>query len=112
MSAIEIPVRTTAPSSRSRLQLDMRRFVAISGITLLAVTVVSIFLMPLVFMVATSFKDRTQLSAPGAPIYPARPETFTWEHLVKGPDEFRVKVTKLKSLAAPAGSASTCCCSD
>jgi multiple sugar transport system permease protein len=79
VSAIEMPARTTAPSSRSRLQLDMRRFVAISGITLLAVTVVSIFLMPLVFMVATSFKDRTQLSAPGAPLYPARPETFTWE---------------------------------
>ena len=24
---------------------------------------------------------------------------FTWEHLVKGPDEFRVKITKLKSMA-------------
>jgi uncharacterized protein (DUF2249 family) len=24
------------------------------------------------------------------------PEAFTWEHLVKGPDEFRVKITKLK----------------
>jgi uncharacterized protein (DUF2249 family) len=25
------------------------------------------------------------------------PGAFTWEHLVKGPEEFRVKITKLKS---------------
>jgi uncharacterized protein (DUF2249 family) len=36
------------------------------------------------------------------------PEAFTWEHLVKGADEFRVKITKVKSLVtvanvAPAG---------
>jgi uncharacterized protein (DUF2249 family) len=24
------------------------------------------------------------------------PNAFTWEHLVKGPEEFRVKITKLK----------------
>jgi uncharacterized protein (DUF2249 family) len=24
------------------------------------------------------------------------PDAFSWEHLVKGPDEFRVKITKLK----------------
>ena len=27
------------------------------------------------------------------------PEAFTWEHLVKGPTEFRVKITKLKTTA-------------
>lgn len=27
------------------------------------------------------------------------PQAFSWEHLVKGPDEFRVKITKLKQLA-------------
>src|SRR5574342_542888 len=37
------------------------------------------------------------------------PGTFTWEHLVKAPDEVRVKLTKLKPLAAPDGTASTCC---
>jgi uncharacterized protein (DUF2249 family) len=25
------------------------------------------------------------------------PNVFTWQHLVKGPKEFRVKITKLKS---------------
>jgi uncharacterized protein (DUF2249 family) len=26
------------------------------------------------------------------------PHAFTWEHLVKGPSEFRVKITKLRAL--------------
>jgi uncharacterized protein (DUF2249 family) len=26
------------------------------------------------------------------------PDTFTWEHLVKGPEEFRVKITTLKPM--------------
>lgn len=30
------------------------------------------------------------------------PEAFTWEHLVKGPEEFRVKITKLKPAGEPA----------
>ena len=37
------------------------------------------------------------------------PEAFTWEHLVKGPDEFRVKITKLKPLTAPISEAPSCC---
>jgi uncharacterized protein (DUF2249 family) len=37
------------------------------------------------------------------------PEAFSWEHLVKGPDEFRVKITKLKSLNASLESAPSCC---
>ena len=28
------------------------------------------------------------------------PGTFTWEHLAKGPDEVRVKITRLKATAA------------
>jgi multiple sugar transport system permease protein len=63
----------------SALQAQTRRFTAVSGVTLLAISIVSIFLMPLVFMVATAFKDRSQLTAPGAPLYPAAPETFEWE---------------------------------
>ena len=67
------------PSGRSRLNLDMRRFLAVSGVTLLAITIVSMFLLPLGYMVATAFKERTQLTAPDAPLYPAAPETFVWE---------------------------------
>ena len=39
------------------------------------------------------------------------PEAFTWEHLQNGPDEFRVKITKLKAIAAP-DAATACCCGD
>jgi len=37
------------------------------------------------------------------------PEAFTWEHLVKGPDEFRVKITRLKAAAAPASETGAAC---
>jgi uncharacterized protein (DUF2249 family) len=37
------------------------------------------------------------------------PEAFTWEHLVRGPEEFRVKITKVKTLAATAEPVASCC---
>jgi uncharacterized protein (DUF2249 family) len=37
------------------------------------------------------------------------PGTFTWEHLVKGPDEVRVKITKLKALSPVAEPVPHCC---
>jgi uncharacterized protein (DUF2249 family) len=37
------------------------------------------------------------------------PAAFTWEHLVKGPSEFRVKITKLKALDAPVSEADAAC---
>jgi uncharacterized protein (DUF2249 family) len=37
------------------------------------------------------------------------PGAFTWEHLVKGPDEYRVKITKLNSSTAVSESAPSCC---
>ena len=37
------------------------------------------------------------------------PQAFTWEHLEKGPEDFRVKITKVKALeAAPVAEASCC----
>jgi len=37
------------------------------------------------------------------------PQAFTWEHLVKGPDEFRVKITKVRAVNGTDATASTCC---
>jgi uncharacterized protein (DUF2249 family) len=37
------------------------------------------------------------------------PGTFTWDYLVKGPDEFRVKITKLQPLQAPVEEVPHCC---
>src|SRR5476649_375450 len=36
------------------------------------------------------------------------PNAFTWQHLVKGPEEFRVKITKLKA-TAPVAEVAECC---
>ena len=36
------------------------------------------------------------------------PNAFSWQHLAKGPEEFRVKITKLKS-AEPAAEVAECC---
>jgi len=37
------------------------------------------------------------------------PGAFEWKHLVKGPNEFRVKITKLKALEQAAGEPASCC---
>src|SRR5689334_9018144 len=37
------------------------------------------------------------------------PGAFTWEHLRKGPDEFRIKITKVKSATAVAEATLSCC---
>ena len=37
------------------------------------------------------------------------PEAFAWEYLLKGPDEFRVKITKLKCIAAATNTPTSCC---
>jgi multiple sugar transport system permease protein len=72
--SLERPLSASAPLNR-----QMRGFAAKSAMTLFAVTIASAFLMPLAYMVATSFKDQSQLTAPGAPLYPAAPETFTYQ---------------------------------
>jgi len=37
------------------------------------------------------------------------PQAFTSEHLVKGPDEFRVKITKLKAVNGTDAAVPGCC---
>ena len=78
MSAVSKPLERPLSAS-APLNGQMRGFAAKSAMTLFAVTIASAFLMPLAYMVATSFKDQSQLTAPGAPLYPAAPETFTYQ---------------------------------
>ncbi len=40
------------------------------------------------------------------------PEAFAWEHLVKGPGEFRIKITKLKPVSTSASEVPGCCGGD
>lgn len=37
------------------------------------------------------------------------PGAFTWEHLAKGPEEFRVKITKLRAVSDAAAESHECC---
>jgi multiple sugar transport system permease protein len=57
----------------------VHKWTAIASITSLGLLVVSAYLMPLGYMAATSLKDGAQMSEPGAPLYPAKPATFTWQ---------------------------------
>ena len=62
------------PVSRS-----LRRYLARSSLTLIAVLVLSAFLLPLLYMVTTSLEDAGQRSTPGAPFYPASPSTGLYQ---------------------------------
>ena len=73
------PSATRARSIGTPMRRQMRRFTATASVTFLAITIVSAFLMPLVFMVATAFKDKSQLTAPGAPLFPAVADVFEWQ---------------------------------
>jgi multiple sugar transport system permease protein len=77
MSAVT--TRIGAAPSTSALQRQSRRFAGRAGLTLLALTVVSIFLMPLAYMLSTAFKIEGQLSDPHAPLWPAVEERFVYE---------------------------------
>jgi multiple sugar transport system permease protein len=68
------PLAATGPLGRR-----LRRFSGVAAVTLFALIVASAFLMPLAYMIATSLKDQSQLTAVGAPIYPAAPDKFTYE---------------------------------
>jgi multiple sugar transport system permease protein len=73
------PATTKPMRASGRLGRQSRRFAAVAGVTLFAVMIASAFLMPLAYMVATAFKDQSQLTTVGAPLYPASPETFEYE---------------------------------
>ena len=56
-----------------------RRFLGRASMTMFALILVSAYLLPLLYMVTTSFQQPGQASTPGAPIYPAIPLTGTFE---------------------------------
>ena len=69
--------RLRALSDAGPVSKSYRRFLGKASITLLAVTILSVYLLPLLYMVTTSFQQPGQASTPGAPIYPAKPLTGT-----------------------------------
>jgi multiple sugar transport system permease protein len=64
----------TGPVARA-----LRGYLARASLTLLAVTILAAFLLPLVSMVTLAFQSSGQRTTPGAPVYPASPMTGTYQ---------------------------------
>ena len=68
-------VHRADPSLSPRL----RGFTARASITLVATFLVSVFLLPLLYMTSTALKDGSQIPQVGAPLWPAAPATFEYD---------------------------------
>jgi multiple sugar transport system permease protein len=66
-------------ADRGPVARSFRRFLARGSLTLVAVMILSAFLLPLLAMVTTSLEDAGQRTTPGAPFYPASPATGTYQ---------------------------------
>ncbi len=71
--------RASMQSISSGLSRPMRRFLTQSGVTLFALTILLVFLMPFAYMLATAFKDKSQISNVHSPIWPAEAATYTYQ---------------------------------
>ena len=56
-----------------------RRFLGRASVTLFAVVLLSLFLLPLLAMVNSALQDASQTTTPGAPIWPAKPATGLYQ---------------------------------
>src|SRR5262245_19573682 len=71
--------RLRAFSDAGPVSKSYRRFLGRASITMLAVLILSAYLLPLLYMVVTAFQQPGQSSTPGAPFYPAKPMTATYQ---------------------------------
>jgi multiple sugar transport system permease protein len=56
-----------------------RRFLGRASLTMLALVLLSAYLLPLLYMVTASFSPAGQANTPGAPVYPAAPVTALYQ---------------------------------
>ena len=71
MTAIAAP-----QPGRSPLERSVRRFTGRAAMTMVAIAILSAFLMPLAYMALTALKDQGQMTDASAPLYPATQQTF------------------------------------
>jgi len=71
---VGLSLRDRGPLARS-----YRRYLGRASITMVALVLVSAYLLPLLYMVTTAFQQPGQSATPGAPIWPAEPRTGTYE---------------------------------
>lgn len=72
-------VRQPSIGDGSPISRSLRRYLARSSLTLLAVMILGAFLLPLFSMATFSLEDAGQRSTPGAPFYPASPANGTYQ---------------------------------
>src|SRR5205807_182772 len=70
---------TRAEQFASQFRLILGRISSKLLVTLLGLAVMSIFLMPLGYMLATAFKQESQLTAQKAPLWPAQVTTYDYQ---------------------------------
>jgi multiple sugar transport system permease protein len=66
------------PSSKRSSRIG-REILSKLGVTGLGLLMLAVFLLPLAYVLSTAFKLDTQVTTPGAPLYPAAPATYTYE---------------------------------
>lgn len=66
-------------SSSSASARQMRRLLTVGTVTLFAALALTVYFMPMVYMAATSLKDKAQITETGGPLWPAREATYTYE---------------------------------
>ena len=64
---------------RSPVARSYRRFLGRASILMFALIVISAYLLPLAYMVTTAFQQPGQSTTPGAPVYPATPQTAPYQ---------------------------------
>ena len=72
-------IQTQTLKRTFRLPRFMRGAVSTIGVTSLGLLTMLLFLMPLGYMIATAFKQDSQLAAQNAPLYPAKLAMFNYE---------------------------------
>lgn len=75
-------ITKTTAAATPRIGLNtrfMRNLTGSIGVTALGLALLLVFMLPLAYMLATAFKQDSQLTAQNAPLYPAVPSTFNFE---------------------------------
>jgi multiple sugar transport system permease protein len=66
-------------SARGPIAKSYRRFLARSMLLMFALIVIGAYLLPLLYMVTTAFQQPGQSTTPGAPVWPAVPQTAEYQ---------------------------------
>ena len=71
--------RNRAFSDRGPVAKSYRRFLGKSMLLMITLVIIGAYLLPLLYMVTTAFQQPGQSTTPGAPVWPAAPQTAEYE---------------------------------